>query len=133
MPFTIIPGLWYAWQMLPGYVGEFCVPYHSPIRVNAVIPAKTGKGLLKLDFWNAGYAEGVQNFTSDLRVLFRGEAYLVARIMPEASDRCAVVSRMEFGWLDQYFPHLMASRSEQGEGQDRKTNVQQYLNSLFKS
>lgn len=32
MPLSITPGRWYARQMLPGYVGERCVPYHRPIQ-----------------------------------------------------------------------------------------------------
>jgi hypothetical protein len=34
---------WYSWQMIPGYGGERCVPYCSPISVKGVQPPKTGK------------------------------------------------------------------------------------------
>ena len=57
--FSIFAPGWYGWQMNPGYFGERCVPYFSPIHVTRVTPLKTGKGILEIDFWNVCYAEGV--------------------------------------------------------------------------
>jgi hypothetical protein len=54
----LVPQSWYAWQMVPGYVGQRNVPYCSPIFVEQVVPKKTGKGILTLDFVNVFYAEG---------------------------------------------------------------------------
>jgi len=72
---------WYSWQMLPGYFGEPRVPYFSPIWVKEVTPRKTGKGILTLGFINTLYAEGVQDFTLDLRILKHEGGYLVSEIL----------------------------------------------------
>ena len=48
----LTPEHWFGWQMLPGYVAEGNVPYFSPIWVNGVIPRKTGRRILALQFIN---------------------------------------------------------------------------------
>jgi hypothetical protein len=59
--------------MIPGYFGQRNVPYSSPIFVERIVPKKTGKGILTLDFANVFYAEGVQNFSLDLKILKHSE------------------------------------------------------------
>lgn len=102
---TLEEGRWYGWQMLPGYTGpDDYDPYYSPIRVDKVTPRKTGRGILTLDFYNAGYAQGVQGFRLDMRVLQHAETYLVARLIYEPEDwerRAAVISILTSGWIDQ--------------------------------
>lgn len=70
---------WYGWQMLPGYGSG--VPYFSPIWVQELTPRKSGKGILGLKFINALYAEGVQDFTLDLRIIRHQASYLVAELL----------------------------------------------------
>jgi hypothetical protein len=41
--FKLFAPRWFGWQMNPGYVGERCVPYFSPIHVTRVAPLKTGQ------------------------------------------------------------------------------------------
>ena len=77
----LLPNHWYIWQMLPGYSGDLPVSYCSPIWVRDVTPRKTGKGVLGLDFINTLYAEGVQSFTVDLRILKHEASYLVSEIL----------------------------------------------------
>ncbi len=91
--FKLIPQCWYAWQMVPGYVGQRNVPYCSPIFVERVIPKKTGKGILTLDFVNVLYAEGVQDFSVDLKILKHSTDYLIADLQygTEEPDRAAVI------------------------------------------
>ncbi len=74
----LVPRAWYAWQMIPGYVGQRNVPYCSPIFVGKVVPKKTGKGILTLDFANVFYAEGVQDFSRDIKILKHSKDYLIA-------------------------------------------------------
>ncbi len=52
--FTMGANGWYGWQMIPGYVGERCIPYCCPIYMERVTPKKTGKGILNIAFWNTG-------------------------------------------------------------------------------
>jgi hypothetical protein len=91
----LTPTHWYGWQMLPGYFGEPRVPYFSPICVKEVKPRRTGKGILALGFINTLYAEGVQDFTLDLRILKHEASYLVSEILygkDGPSDRTAIIS-----------------------------------------
>ena len=74
----LMPRHWYGWQMLPGYFG---VPYFSPIWVQEVTPRKTGKGILAVKFINMLYAEGVQDFHVNLRILKHEASYLTAEIL----------------------------------------------------
>lgn len=111
--YTLAPQTWAAWQMIPGYIGERCVPYCSPIWIHSVQPLKKGSGHLRLGFNNMLYAQGVQDFTLDLRVLKRAENYLVAELDygPESiKDRVAVVSHIEFEWLKTFCPQLWCHR-----------------------
>jgi len=105
--FKLVENRWYAWQMLPGYIGK--VPYFSPIFVNRVKPLKTGKGVLRVDFYNAFYAEGVKNFSLEVKVITRSEYFLVGEIfhrLKEPEERVGIISGMSFDWLSNIFPEL---------------------------
>ena len=105
----LVPPRWYGWQMLPGYGGERNVPYFSPIRMISATPRKTGKGTLGLSFWNQFYAEGVQDFQVELRILKHQSNYLIADLLTEGShpsSRAAVISHVEFEWLRRFCPQL---------------------------
>ena len=127
--FNLTNNRWFGWQMLPGYFGERCVPYCCPIYVTRVTPRKTGKGLLDLAFWNTGYAEGAQDFEVTLRMLHRASDYLVARLDygdDDTSERCAVISHIEFGWIEKFCPHLWHNHPPHNLG-----SVTEYLNEVF--
>lgn len=106
-PFVLGPGTWRSWQMFPGYFGARMTPYCSPIYVRRVDPLKSGKGLLRVEFFNALYAEGVQDFTLELRILKRATNYLLADL-PDDSERSAVIGHMEFSWLESFCPQIVA-------------------------
>lgn len=97
--FALVPDHWYAWQMLPGYgIGH----YYSPIRVSSVEPLKKGNDTLRLDFFNACYAEGVQSFSLEMKILHRSIDYMIVRLIYESEkdiDRCAVISQVTHEWL----------------------------------
>ncbi len=97
--FILSPGRWYGWQMLPGYSGNY-QPYFSPILVDRVAHKKTGSGWLDIDFYNAFYSEGVQDFQLSVRILARGGEYLVCSIDGSGpSQRVAVISSLSMDWL----------------------------------
>lgn len=107
-PFTLSPDTWRSWQMFPGYFGERMTPYCSPIRICRIEPLKSGKGLLRLTFFNAFYAEGAQDLTLDLKVLKRASNYLLADL-PYDEERSAVIGHIEFSWLEAFCPKLLAA------------------------
>ena len=133
MSFSLAPEQWCACQMLPGYTGERCVPYFSPIHVRRVRPLKTGKQVLELDYVNVLYAEGVQFFSSiRFQVLARAANYLVARIVePTSGDRVAVLSRIEFGWLAACCPGVLRAFPPARLGSPYDSSISLYLDFVF--
>ncbi|ETR68851.1 MAG: hypothetical protein OMM_10113 [Candidatus Magnetoglobus multicellularis str. Araruama] len=132
--FNLINDRWFAWQMIPGYIGEKSVPYCSPIYLKSVKPLKTGKGLIKIDFINVFYAEGVQNFSLQLKVLKRAENYLVSEIIynaNETSERCAVISHIEFEWVKRFCPELWYNRPPSSCSSIDSNSITEYLNEVF--
>jgi hypothetical protein len=127
--FVVSENRWFGWQMLPGYVGERCIPYCCPIYVKKVTPKKTGKKILHISFWNTGYAQGVQDFELDMRLIHHGSDYLVAELLYDgdmANERCAVISHIEFGWIEKFCPHIWHNNPPNGQ-----QSVSLYLNQVF--
>ena len=128
------PDTWYGWQMIPGYIGERNVPYFSPILVHQVVPQKTGKSILRLDFSNVFYAEGVKDFSLDLRILKHSADYLVADLLygDDGPDRVAVISHIEFAWIERFCPSLWFHRPPSSfSPEPAATSVSKYLNAVF--
>lgn len=125
---------WYAWQMLPGYVSEGYRPYCSPILIHEVAPKKSGKGIIRLAFANALYAQGVQDFVVDLKVTTRASSYMVGELVESGSvggARCAIISTIDIDWLRQYCPELIQARPPERYKGLAKTVASQYLNEVF--
>lgn len=125
---------WYGWQMLPGYGSKVYDPYFSPIWVQGVTPLKSGKGVLSLQFINVGYAEGVQDFSLDLRVLKREASYLLSTILYGADgprDRTAIISHISFEWIQRFCPGAWTSRPIPSSGIIAEDDVNHYLNTTF--
>lgn len=129
----LVPKSWYAWMMIPGYAGERNVPYCSPIFVTGVHPKKTGKNMLRLQFVNVFYAEGVQNFELDLRIVKHSKDYIVADLDygKDGPDRCAVISHIEFKWIEEFCPRLWFYRHPSSVGGAAETSVSIYLSEVF--
>ena len=123
---------WYAWQMLPGYDGSDGVPWFSPIHVRDVTPLKTGQGLLEVSFLHVFYAEGVQDFTVRLKVLHRAERFMAGRIEGSGDGRrLAVISEIEFGWLEKFCPALLRAFPRDAEGNCWGSRAAAYLDSVY--
>jgi hypothetical protein len=131
--FTLLASRWFGWQMNPGYDGSRFVPYCSPIFVTRVAPLKTGKGILEMDFLNACYAEGVQNFHGTrIRILLRGENYLIGHILNDTTEvRSAVVSHVEFAWLECFCPEIIQAHPPWEMEPLYSGSVSLYLDRIF--
>jgi hypothetical protein len=129
----LVAQFWYAWQMIPGYVGQRNGPYCSPIFVERVVPKKTGKGILTLDFVNVFYAEGVQGFSLDLKILKHSTEYLIADLLggPEETDRAAIISNIEFAWIERFCPELWYHRPPASVVDTADGSVSLYLSEVF--
>ena len=131
--FSIHKNAWFAWQMVPGYIGERSVPYCSPIYVTGITPLKSGKGLITLEFLNALYAQGVQDFCLDIKVLKRAKDYLVGELVyssDEDSGRVAVISHIEFSWVERFCPELWYHRPPSSTSHGA-SSISMYLNEVF--
>jgi hypothetical protein len=125
------PRQWFGWQMLPGYGS---VPYFSPIWVEEVTPRKTGRRIITVRFIKVLYAEGVENFSLDLRILKHETDYLVSEIIyPDqpVQDRTAIISRIEFDWIKRFCPELWAARPPSSLRPAEQENASHYLSALF--
>lgn len=129
----INPRSWYAWQMIPGYIGERNVPYSSPIFVEKVVPENSENGILTLNFVNVLYAEGVQDFTLDLKVLKHSSDYLIADLLcgPEGPDRAVIISHIEFAWIERFCPELWYQHPPSSIGGAATGSVSIYLSEVF--
>lgn len=126
--FILSPGRWYGWQMLPGYTTGYR-PYFSPIRVEKVVPKKTGAGWLDIEFYNAFYAEGVQDFHVSARILIRGESYLVCAIDgTSSSPRTAVISSLSMDWLRDHCREFLEKISHREMEGLAKSEMDYFLN-----
>jgi hypothetical protein len=120
--------------MIPGYLGQRCVPYSSPIWIQSVTPLKKGTARLRLSFQNVLYASGVQDFDLELRVLKRAANYLVAELDNGSSgppDRVAVISHIEFEWLRRFCPELWSHHPPDSCSDAARASVSMYLSEVF--
>lgn len=124
-------GSWYGWQMIPGYFGERCVPYCSPIFMQSVTPKKTGKNILNIQFINVFYAEGVQDFSLNIKIIKHEKDYLIAELLYGGGlpDRAAVISHIEFAWIERFCPQLWYHRPPASISAG---SVSQYLDEIFR-
>lgn len=107
---TITPNRWYAWQMMPGYLGVY-EPYYSPIYIRSFKPLKSGRGTFKLEFLNVGYASGAQEFKVRLRTIKRCYEYLVAEYDEQGSDRTVIISEISSNWVRQHASGILVDSS----------------------
>lgn len=126
----LIPGKWYGWQMLPGYLDRYS-PYLSPILVEKVIPEKTGQGWLQLNFFNAFYAEGVQDFKLRLKVVDKAQDYLITRLEYPDIERHAIISRISFEWLKEQLPTWYEEAPKETMPLFARSEIDYYLNQRF--
>ena len=119
--------------MIPGYGGERNVPYFSPIRVSRVTPKKTGRRILNVSFRNVLYAEGVQHFQLDLRILTHRPNYLIADLIYGESgpERSAVISHIEFEWIRRMCPGILSARPLESMSPLAQGSVSIYLDEVF--
>lgn len=131
--FELKADCWYAWEMLPGYTDGF-EPYRSPIYVHHARPLKTGKGLLRLSFFNAFYAAGVQGFDMTLRVLQRWPSYLVTSPADSGgtSHRTIIIGEMSIEWLRRS-TRLLDEYPLELQTREVASDPRMYLDAVFSS
>jgi hypothetical protein len=111
--------------MQPGYYGN--VPYFSPIYIYEVQPLKSGRSLLDIRFYNAFYAQGVQDFEKQLKILKRTSVYLLAELIEPSmeGERICIIRDIGFGWLKNVNPS--AASYIEDHPQEPNQDIQSYL------
>jgi hypothetical protein len=94
---------------------------------------KTGKGVLELDFFNACYTEGVQDFSGvRIKILLRAENYLFGHLLGyEAEVRSALISHIEFTWLECFCHEIIKAHPPPEMGPPYSGSVSFYLDQIF--
>ena len=100
--FTLEPNRWYAAEFIGDEFGDDLRSY-SPLFVHAVVPLKTGRATIDLEFHHENYPDGVQRKRYTLEVLERQRRFLLARRSDQASTRLLLVSELTWPWLTRRF------------------------------
>jgi hypothetical protein len=95
---TLERGRWYALTMYPGYGDK---PYQSPVRVEEIKPL--GSGLIEIEHWNVGYAEGVQVMKKTFRVHRRGASHMVLDEF-QVPARTVIIETLTGDWIRSRVP-----------------------------
>lgn len=85
-------------------------------------------------FHNAMYAEGVQGFELDMRILKHGENYLISELLygrDSFFDRCAVISHIEFGWVERFCSELWEQYPPSRLDSGATGSISAYLDEIF--
>lgn len=112
--------------MFPGYSQT---PYISPIRIEGVTPLKTGRKDLRVDFYNAFYAQGVRGFSMVLRLLMHHPRYIMAAMNPgedTIDDRACTITEFTPMWDELLVPDL-AQRWQTRPPPDRNVELDKHL------
>jgi hypothetical protein len=118
MRFTLIPGRWYAMEMVSDAFGS-ALRDHSPIRVNAIRPTHTGQRVFELQFYHANAPEGVRTKRYTLLVLERGERFLFAKSTHHTPPRLLLVYEITAEWLWQHVHVKLPAECEVDEWLNR--------------
>lgn len=100
--YTLHPGNWYAAEFIGDEFNADCCAY-SPIRVETILPLKSGRGLFRLKFHHASYPEGVQDKEYLLQTIERGSRFLLARSQSHQPPRLVQLYDIDWGWLRSHF------------------------------
>lgn len=103
MQFTLERGTWYACEFIGDEFDEDRCSY-SPIRIKEISPLKTGRGLIRLDFYHANYPEGVRDKSYELVMLERGSRYILAISRNHDPARVMQIYDIDWLWMNRHFP-----------------------------
>ncbi|MCC7426953.1 MAG: hypothetical protein IT557_08625 [Alphaproteobacteria bacterium] len=105
---VIKPRTWVGWlEMPPRHPGWAA----SPVWMTAVMPLKSGKGILRLDFVHAVRPVAAARRRVDLRVLARAPSQITGTFVDEnGQGRTAILCAIDFDWLATFCPVLMHRR-----------------------
>ncbi|WP_048306255.1 hypothetical protein [Halomonas sp. PR-M31] len=128
----IINNHWYAWQTVPADLDETQC-FYSPVHVNYSTIKGKNKSHILLAFTNVLHLDGAQDFHVGLKILRHYKDILVADLFIADHDiqRVAIVSRIDFGWLQQHCRHVIDEHPPSLFGSAAEQDVATYLDRAF--
>jgi hypothetical protein len=105
--FPVIPGRWYACEIM----GDFFKNWedrrsYSPIRIDGIEPSAIEDGIFLLRVYHANYPEGVRDKVYKLKVLERGDSYMIAKSLDHTPARILQVYDIDAAWISRHFPEV---------------------------
>jgi hypothetical protein len=120
--FPIIPGRWYACELMGDFFKDLkdaCS--YSPIRIDGFEPSDCEDGAFVLSFHHANYPEGVQSKRYRVKVLDRGDSYMIAKSLGHTPVRILRLYDIDAAWISRHF----------AETEVNMDDVQEWLNRRF--
>ena len=102
MRYRLRESAWYAAEFLGDGLIRSGHRY-SPIRVDNIMPLKTGNRIFELEFLHANYPAGVQDKTYRLQTLHAGDEYILTRGVDGGPTRFLLIYDIDAEWMSQHF------------------------------
>jgi hypothetical protein len=118
MKFTLVPGRWYACEIIGDEFGEDKCSY-SPVRVEELVPGKGGNRTFELRFHHSNYPEGVQSKQYRLQTIERGASFLLAKCLDHTPPRFLQIYDIDADWIMRHFPGVSPERHDVQQWLDR--------------
>lgn len=102
--FPIIPGRWYACELMGDFFKDLedaCS--YSPIRIDSFEPSDSEDGAFVLSFYHANYPEGVQDKRYKVRILDRGDSYMILKSLEHTPVRILRMYDIDAAWIPRHF------------------------------
>lgn len=108
--FPLIPGRWYACEFIgDDFKNSEDRCSYSPIRIDSVEPPDTEDGVFLLRFYHANYPEGVRDKVYKLKVLERGDSFMIAESLDDRPLRILQIYDIDSAWISRHFPEVEVS------------------------
>lgn len=123
-------GRWYALQLLPGYING---PYFSVIQVTKSVQLIPSEEPICIEYWDPGYAQGVQSFERQVRTLKCARDLVVFEEVGQdpTANRVLVVSALNQGWASVALAAFNTNENPMFESEIHDNDYQGYLDRVF--
>jgi hypothetical protein len=105
--FTLQADTWYACEFIGDEFDKDACSC-SPIKVHEFAPAKTGKRIYSLHFYQANYPEGVREQQYTLRITNRGQSILLAKSLLGKTQQFLLIHAITPEWVSERFNILLS-------------------------
>jgi len=94
---------------------------YSPIRIDRFEASDSEEGVFILGFHHANYPQGVQDKRYRVKVLDRGESYMIGKSLDHTPVRVLLIYEIDVAWISRHFSEVEVNMDD----------VQEWLNRRF--